>query len=267
MPVFVQIVGAVIALLVPMTVSTAKARVEVDANLVTALDTSSSVGRFEEAVEREGLAHALVHPEFLEVVRSGPQGRVGFAVFTWSSHGHTRTVVPWTTIATAEDAKRISQHLLSIDLIEESQRLDRTIPSDHYEAPTEQHQTDIALAIRSASALLGVAPSESRRSVINIVGNGPSNSGMEPADARDAALKVDQIVNGLVIGDSLAADVSYYRTHVAGGPGSFVMQVSNPHEMMKAFLAKFRLDVAGSSEATASDEQFLTASATNDPDP
>ena len=58
MPVFVQIVGAVIALLVPMTVSTAKARVEVDANLVTALDTSSSVGRFEEAVEREGLAHA-----------------------------------------------------------------------------------------------------------------------------------------------------------------------------------------------------------------
>ena len=105
MPVFVQIVGAVIALLVPMTVSTAKARVEVDANLVTALDTSSSVGRFEEAVEREGLAHALVHPQFLEVVRSGPQGRVGFAVFTWSSHGHTRTVVPWTTIANAEDAK------------------------------------------------------------------------------------------------------------------------------------------------------------------
>jgi Ca-activated chloride channel homolog len=213
MPVFVQVVGAVIALLVPMTVATAKARVEVDANLVTALDTSSSVGRFEEAVEREGLAHALVHPQFLDVVRTGPQGRVGFAVFTWSSHGHTRTVVPWTTIATAEDAKRISQHLLSIDLIEESQRLDRTIPSDHYEAPTEQHQTDIALAIRSASVLLGVvSPDESRRSVINIVGNGPSNSGLEPADARDAALEVDQIVNGLVIGDSLAADVSYYRT-------------------------------------------------------
>jgi hypothetical protein len=250
-----------------MTAATAKAQVEVDANLVTALDTSSSVGHVEEAVEREGLAHALVHPQFLEVVRTGPQGRVGFAVLTWSSHGHTRTVVPWTMIANAEDAKRVSEHLLSIDLIEESQGLDRTIPTDHYEAPAEQHQTDIALAIRSASALLVAAPYESRRSVINIVGHGPSNSGPEPAEARDAALKVDQIVNGLVVGDSLAADVSYYRTHVAGGLGSFVMQVSKPREMREALLAKLRLDIAGRNGATASDKRFLTASAAGEPDP
>jgi hypothetical protein len=267
MSVLVRIVGVVSAILAPASVAASEARAAVDANLVTALDTSFSVGRVEEAVEREGLAIALVHPQFLEVVRTGPQRRVGFAVLTWSSHGHTKTLVPWTMIATADDAERVSRYLLSIDLIEESQRLDRTIPTDHYEAPTGQHQTDIALAIRSASALLRVAPYESRRSVINIVGHGPSNSGMAPADARDAALKVDQIVNGLVVGHSPAADVVYYRTHVIGGPGSFVMQVSNPQEMTEAFLAKLRLDVVGQSEATASDERFLTASATDDPDP
>jgi len=267
MSVLVQIVGVVTAILVPVSVAASEARVGVDANLVTALDASSSVGRFEEAVEREGLARALVHPQFLEVVRTGPKGRIGFAVLTWSSHGHTKTLVPWTMIADAEDAKRVSRYLLSIDLIEESQLLDRTIPIDHYEAPTRPHQTDIALAIRSASALLGVAPYKSRRSVINIVGHGPSNSGMAPADARDAALKLDQVVNGLVVGNGLAADVVYYRTHVIGGPGSFVMQVSNPQEITGAFLAKFRLDVAGSRGATASGEQFLTASATDDPDP
>jgi hypothetical protein len=116
MPVFVRAVGAMIALLVPMTAATAKARVEVDVNLVTALDTSFSVGRVEQAVEREGLARALVHPQLLEVVRTGSQGRVGLAVFTWSSHSHTKTLVPWTTVANAEDAKRILQHLLSVDL-------------------------------------------------------------------------------------------------------------------------------------------------------
>jgi hypothetical protein len=90
---------------------------------------------------------------------------------------------------------------------------------------------------------------------------------MEPAKARDVALNAGQVVNGLVIGYGLVADVSYYRTNVVGGPGSFVMQVSNPQEMTEAFLAKFRLDVAGRSGATASDERFLTASATDDPDP
>jgi Ca-activated chloride channel family protein len=267
MSVLVRIVGMVAAIFVPASVAASEARVAVDANLVTALDTSFSVGHFEEAIEREGLARALVHPQFLELVRTGPQGRLGIAVLTWSSHGHTKTLVPWTMIANVEDANRVSRYLLSVDLIEESQLLDRTIPTDHYEAPTGQHQTDIALAIRSASALLGVAPYKSRRSVINIVGHGPSNSGMAPADARDAALKLDQVVNGLVVGNGLAADVVYYRTHVIGGPGSFVMQVSNPQEITGAFLAKLRLDVAGRSEATASDEQFLTAYATDDPDP
>ena len=88
---------------------------------------------------------------------------------------------------------------------------------------------------------------------------------MEPAKARDAALDAGQIVNGLVIGYGLASDVGYYRTHVVGGPGSFVMQVSNPQEMTEAFLAKFRLDVAGLSGATSSDERFLTASCTRRP--
>ena len=66
-------------------------------------------------------------------------------------------------IATPEDATRVSQHLLSINLIEESQLLDRDIPTDHYEAPNEQHQTDIALAIRYrvSPSQLGTVPEPS----------------------------------------------------------------------------------------------------------
>ena len=48
MSVSVRIIGVVTALLVPALVAASEAPVEVDANLVTALDTSSSVGRFEE---------------------------------------------------------------------------------------------------------------------------------------------------------------------------------------------------------------------------
>jgi len=265
----VRIVGVVAALSVTVSDAAFEARVEVDANLVTALDTSLSVGPFEEAVERKGLAYALIQPQFIKAVRASPRGRIGFAVFTWSSHGHTKTLVPWTTIATADDAKRVSQHLLSTDLIEASQLLDPTIPTDHYEAPAGPHQTDIALAIQTASVLLDKAPLAGRRSVINIVGSGPSNSGTEPAEARDAALEAGQIVNGLVVERSpLSTDVAYYRTHVIGGLGSFVMQIAAPQEMAEAFLAKFRLDVAGLGAALATDERFLTGHTTTaHPDP
>jgi hypothetical protein len=263
--VLIRFAGVMVVILMPGLGTGTEMRVEVDANLVTALDTSASVGRYEEWVEREGLASALAHPRFLAAVRTGPHRRIGFAVLMWSSHGHTKMLVPWTTIATPEDAAQISGHLRSSHLIEEAQLLDRDIPTDHYEAPTGHHQTDIALAIRSASALLGSAPTSSRRSVINIVGNGPSNSGTEPTQARDAALEAGQVINGLVVGYGLAGDVEYYRTHVIGGPGSFVMQTSSPQEVAEAFLAKFRLDIAGLSEATSFDQRFLTAHRMSDP--
>jgi Ca-activated chloride channel homolog len=267
MGVLIPLISAMVVVGLPGMAAASEAQGEVDANIITALDTSASVGRYEEWLEREGLAQAIVHPRFLESVRAGLFRQIGFAVLTWSSHGHTKTLVPWTRIATPEDATRVSQHLLSIHLIEESQLLDRDIPTDHYEAPKGHYQTDIALAIRSASGLLGLAPFASRRSVINIVGNGPSNSGMDPTLAREAALDATHVVNGLVIGYGLARDVEYYRTHVIGGPGSFVMQVLNPQEMTDAFLAKFRLDIAGLSEATSSDARFLSAyTIANQPD-
>jgi hypothetical protein len=268
MRVLIQVLGSIGLALVPLVALASEARSEVDANIITALDASGSVGRYEEWVEREGLAQALAHPRFLEAIRRGPHKRIGFAVFAWSSHGHTKMLVPWTTIATPEDAERVSEHLRAIHLIEEIQLLDRDIPTDHYEAPAGPHQTDIALAVYAGSAHLGSAPAASRRSVINIVGNGPSNSGVEPALARDTALDAGQVVNGLVVGYALGSDVEYYRRHVIGGPGSFVLQVSNLHEVTEAFLAKFRLDIVGLGMAAPTDERFLTAYTTaNQPDP
>src|SRR4051794_28317180 len=78
MGILIQLIGAMAAAFASGWAVASEAQVEVDANLVTALDVSYSVGRYEEFVEREGLAHALVHPQFLEAVRSGPQRRIGF---------------------------------------------------------------------------------------------------------------------------------------------------------------------------------------------
>ena len=79
--------------------------VTADANLITALDVSDSIMRHEEWIEFDGIARAVVHPDFLAAVLAGRHGRIGFAVYTWSSGGSYRVVVPWTVIGSIEDVK------------------------------------------------------------------------------------------------------------------------------------------------------------------
>jgi hypothetical protein len=88
----------------------ADAQVRTDANLITALDVSDFMMRHEERLEFEGLARAIVHPAVLDAIAGGRHGRIGFAVFTWSSGAHFEVLVPWTLIASLDDARRIAAH-------------------------------------------------------------------------------------------------------------------------------------------------------------
>ncbi|AZO63986.1 MAG: DUF1194 domain-containing protein [Mesorhizobium sp.] len=54
-----------------------------DANVVTAIDVSDSIGRYEEWLQQAGLVRALVHPDFL---RAAPPAR-GVGSGSPSSHG------------------------------------------------------------------------------------------------------------------------------------------------------------------------------------
>ena len=85
-----------------------------DVNVVSAIDVSDSIGRYEEWLQQTGLVRALVHHDFLRAVTAGPQRRIGFAVFTWSSDRKFDVLVPWTVIGSAEDAAHVSQVLASV---------------------------------------------------------------------------------------------------------------------------------------------------------
>jgi hypothetical protein len=56
--------------------------------------------------------------------------------------------------------------------------------------------TDLSHALSSATAMLLAAPFQSRRSVINIIGNGPDNVNEDAQGARDAALALGFTING-----------------------------------------------------------------------
>ncbi|SIT58280.1 hypothetical protein BQ8794_50382 [Mesorhizobium prunaredense] len=131
-----------------------------DANVVTAIDVSDSIGRYEEWLQQTGLVRALVHPAFLRAATAGPRRRIGFAVFIWSSEGKFDLLVPWTVIGSAEDAARVSQALASVTLIDRTHYGGGDMEQDADADPAAMHDrlTDMSEAIAFASLLLTLAP-------------------------------------------------------------------------------------------------------------
>jgi len=177
-----------------------------DANIVTGLDFSHSIGPEEQWIEREGLALAIVAPEVLEAIRNGRRGRIGFAVYGW--HLTSFPLVPWTLIGSEEDAL-IASLQIRVAVAEriELEKKRRTV-----ENPWGK-PTSINSALMFGTVMLLTAPFSTPRSVMNIVGNGSNNVGREVRYERDRAVEKGLVINGVVLGadDEL---VDYFRTQV-----------------------------------------------------
>ena len=70
-------------------------RVEVDAEIVLAVDASRSMDMEEFAVQRDGYVAALRHPDLIRAVTAGRLGRVAIAYFEWSGEAQDGTLIPW----------------------------------------------------------------------------------------------------------------------------------------------------------------------------
>ncbi len=203
------------------------AQVEMDANLLTAVDESASVGRHGEWLQYNGLARALTSPQFLAAVhKHGGHRRIGFVVVAWSSHGNVRVVLPWMAITTAADAFRAA------DLIERAPRTDRSSWDDEDETGASSvvdevgSETDISATIDATTRMMIAAPFLADRRVINILANGRDNVGLGPQTETLRAVSLGLTINGLVFGNDHGL-TDYFQRHVIGGEGSFVETVSS----------------------------------------
>jgi Protein of unknown function (DUF1194) len=198
---------------VALSPNSARADHAVDVNVVTALDASDSMMRHEEWIEFDGMARAVSDAAFLAAVQAGLHHRIGFAAFTWSSHGDLQVVVPWTVLGSPADAERVADSLRRVPRYDDRAadiRQDDT-------AGSPDRLTDLSAAIRFGLDLLEAAPHHAQRLVLNVSGNGVANSGENPRAARAEALRAGMIINGLVIGEARGV-ADYYREHVIGGP-------------------------------------------------
>ncbi len=221
----------------------AAAQQATDANLITAIDVSGSIKAGEEHLELEGMAHAVADPKFLEAIERGYHGRIGFVAFTWAN-GEFVPLVPWSLIGSKADAERVAELLRTARSLSP---MGYTLGAPSNARPWRSgHATDVSAAIERAIEISAAAPFDSWHNVINICANGIDNVGDGPAAARDRAIGRGLIVNGLIMGDreDAAEIAAYFREHVQGGPGSFVIEARAFADITRALLAKFVVELA-----------------------
>src|SRR5260370_31832702 len=67
----------------------------VDVELILAVDVSYSMDMDELAIQREGYAQAIISKEFLQALKTGPNGKVAVTYFEWAASNDQKIIIPW----------------------------------------------------------------------------------------------------------------------------------------------------------------------------
>ncbi|SHH71071.1 DUF1194 domain-containing protein [Bradyrhizobium erythrophlei] len=211
-----------------------QAAASVDIELILAVDVSYSMDMDELAIQREGYAQAIVSKEFLQALKSLPNGKISVTYFEWAASSDQKIIIPWRLIDGPETADAVAEEILKTPIRRAS-------------------RTSISGAINFALPLFDEDPYHGLRRVIDISGDGPNNNGGPVTVARDAALEKGIIINGLPImvkePSYSTMDIDnldfYYEDCVIGGPGSFVVSIKDREKFKEAIRSKLLLEVAG----------------------
>jgi hypothetical protein len=198
----------------------------VDLLLVLAVDASGSVNQYRFDLQRRGYADAFRNPQVLRAIESGLQQSIAISMVQWTGpHLHVETV-PWTIIKDAASAEAAAK------IIERAPR--RLFGGG----------TSLSGAIDYAMTMFPKAPTSAPRHVIDVSGDGSNNSGRAPTAARDAAVAQGVTINGLPI-LSLETDLDdYYRDHVIGGEGAFLVSAKSFEDFGEAIIKKLIAEIA-----------------------
>ena len=211
----------------------AQGELEVDVELVIAVDVSRSMTPRELEIQRRGYAEALVSEEVLGAIRHGFLGQVAVTYVEWAGTRSQRVVIDWTLLRGRADAEAFAARLTA-----------------HFD--TTLRRTSISGALDYAAARFLGNGYTSLRQVIDISGDGPNNQGRPVTFARDDALAQSIVINGLPLmtqegmGSEWHLDDldEYYRHCVIGGPAAFVIPVLEWSHFPQAVRRKLVLELA-----------------------
>lgn len=201
----------------------------VDVALVLAVDVSESVDSSRFTLQMAGIAAAFEAPEVQGAVLAGSHHAMLIALVQWSNHPNLS--IPWTLLTSPADVHAFAAQV---------RRLRRT----------EKGFTCMSVALRSiADKLLTQMPVPADRIVVDVSGDGAENCNPRETtdEVRDDLVSTGVTVNGLPIleGDEAETLEAWYRAHVIGGDGSFLVPAHGFEDFEQAMHRKFVTEVSG----------------------
>jgi hypothetical protein len=234
------LVAAFLLLVLPA----ARAAEPVDVTLVLVTDVSRSIDDSEFVLEKTGYADAFTDPRVLAAIKGGAIGAIAVSYLEFAGEEQVKTVLDWTVIRDEASGRAFAARL-------------RAAPRSFY------GRTAISAGIERAAGMLAESGFEAQRRVIDVCGDGTNNSGPDIIPTRAAALAAGITINGLAIINDHPVNMSfahtqppgglakYYRDHVAGGPGSFVLEIHDFHSFGAAMIRKLVDEIAAADAAAA----------------
>src|SRR6516165_2738149 len=230
---------AAIAFLVFFSFTGGSRAAGVDLEVILAADVSRSIADGEFELQRKGYAAALTDPRVMKAIHATKSGAIGVSFIEWSGEEDQQVVLGWTEIRDEEDGGGAAAVILK--------------------APRSfTGRTSISAAIDYAKAYFAKAKWPATRRVIDVSGDGTSNSGRPITEARDQATASGITINGLAIineqpnlGYSAHTHPpgglpAYYRQNVIGGANAFLVVVKDFNSFADAMASKLakEIDVA-----------------------
>ncbi len=216
----------------------------VDVELVLAVDVSLSMSFDELEIQRHGYAAALENDRVIQAILDGVHGKIAVTYVEWAGNATQRVVVPWTRIASSDEARAFASRLTAIP-------------------PSRARRTSISGALRFSATLFDDNGYRGLKRVIDVSGDGPNNQGPPVHLTRDDVVAKGITVNGLPLmtndGLTTAFDVEdldiYYSACVIGGQGAFMVPVNEWSHFPDAVRRKLVLELAGPIPAPAPEAQ------------
>lgn len=221
-----RLLGLIALMLLPSLPVAAQQGTPVDLELVLAVDASSSVNRSEFDLQMRGLASAFRSPGVHSAIKAAGQAGIAVMLFQWADNRNQSIGVDWMVIRSAEDAELFAQ------AIDNTPRL------------VVGGGTAIGGAIDFAVARLAANGFDGHRKVIDVSGDGRANQGSDPREARDRALALGIVVNGLAILNEDPTLDLYYRNNVIGGAGAFVIPANDYNAYAEAIVEKLIREIS-----------------------
>lgn len=204
----------------------AVAQVQVDLQLVLAVDVSGSVSDERFKLQQQGYAQAFRSWRVLEAIRSGSAQAIAVTMTQWTGPAQQLQVVPWMVIS--DEASMLA-------LAEAIERITRELYGGG---------TSISGAIDHAATLFPSGAAKGGRRVIDVSGDGANNRGRPAAEARDDAVREGFTINGLPIVTLEPNLDQYYQANVIGGQNAFVVVAETYEAFAEAVLKKLITEIA-----------------------